>query len=173
MSNYPLITLDFEASSLSETGYPIEVAVVIGDHDGIQAQFSTLIAPRPELRGKANWSEASQAVHGIEFEWLGEGPIHVKWWPRPPAEEDSQHYNGARVGRLETTASLHLIAASGMLDWLFRPYAHRPPNKKLLAFRQAINTSQSTSTSERVSHTDIPYPPLKLKPSWVWPLFDR
>lgn len=70
MRNYPLITLDFEASSLSETGYPIEVAVVLGDRDGIQAQFSTLIAPRPEWRGRANWSEASQAVHGIEFEWL-------------------------------------------------------------------------------------------------------
>lgn len=69
----------------------------------------------------------------------GEGPIHAKWWPRPPAEESSQSYNGAQVGRLETTASLHLSAASGMLDWLFLPYAHRPSNKKLLAFRQAMS----------------------------------
>lgn len=73
------------------------------------------------------------------FDGGGEGPIHAKWWPRPPAGEGSQNYNGARVGRLETTASLHLSAASGMLDWLFLPYAHHPSNKKLLAFRQAMS----------------------------------
>lgn len=67
-----IITLDFEASSLAETGYPIEVAVVIGDRHGSHMQFSTLIAPRPEWRGRAHWSEASQAIHGIAFEWLSD-----------------------------------------------------------------------------------------------------
>lgn len=72
MSQASIVTLDFEASSFTETGYPIEVAVVIGDRHGIHAQFSTLIAPRPEWKGRASWSEASQAIHGIEFECLSD-----------------------------------------------------------------------------------------------------
>jgi len=69
----------------------------------------------------------------------GEGTIHAKWWPRPPVYEGGPNNNGALVGRLDTTASLHLSASSGMLDWLFLPYAHRPSNKKLFAFRQAMS----------------------------------
>jgi len=50
--------LDFEASSLSDQSYPIEVAWVFEDG---RAE-AHMIAPGP---GWIDWSEASEAIHGI------------------------------------------------------------------------------------------------------------
>jgi Metallo-beta-lactamase superfamily len=74
----------------------------------------------------------------------GEGPIRAKW-SHPaqdysaPAGDSLSRSKGPMVQRFETTASLHLSAASGMLDWLLLPYAHRPSEAQLLAFRKAMH----------------------------------
>lgn len=71
--NPPIAALDFEASSLEETGFPIEVAFALGDRTGVTAQFSTLIKPRPHWKGAKAWSGASQRIHGISSSELEGG----------------------------------------------------------------------------------------------------
>lgn len=62
--------LDFEASSLSEDSYPIEVAWVFEDGTG----ESYLIRPAP---GWTDWRATAEAIHGIERERLfSEGTPH-------------------------------------------------------------------------------------------------
>lgn len=73
MINPCTATLDFEASSLDETGYPIEVAFVVGSAGDIVMQFSALIRSRPHWRGKHAWSETSQRIHGIPIKALQAG----------------------------------------------------------------------------------------------------
>jgi hypothetical protein len=55
--------LDFEASSLSDRSYPIEVAWVIEDG----RSEAHLIAPAPTWD---DWGEAAEAIHGISRETL-------------------------------------------------------------------------------------------------------
>ena len=52
------VFLDFEASSLSDRSYPIEIAWVFQDG----RSESHLIAPAP---GWVDWDEAAEAIHGI------------------------------------------------------------------------------------------------------------
>jgi hypothetical protein len=73
MSDRIIATLDFEANSLDETGYPIEVAFVVGTPAGITGRFSTLIKPRPQWKGPTAWSQTSQAAHGITRDDLDDG----------------------------------------------------------------------------------------------------
>lgn len=77
------------------------------------------------------------------FDGGGEGKITAEWY----APEATAHVATGRdtsatampfVQRLQTTAPLLLSAPSGMIDWLFLPYAHRPSDAKLLAFRKAM-----------------------------------
>ena len=72
-----------------------------------------------------------------------EGPIRTKWWhhdqePSASSVNGTARSKGPAVQKLETGASLHLLPASGALDWLLLPYAHRPSDAKLLAFRKAL-----------------------------------
>lgn len=73
----------------------------------------------------------------------GEGPIKAKW-SHPDLEDAQSSVNrsgrgkGPAVQRLNTEASLHLSAANGMLDWLLLPYAHRPSDVRLQAFRKSM-----------------------------------
>ena len=73
MPGKTIVTLDLEASSLDETGYPIEVACVLGNPSGITGQFSTFIRPRSSWRAAQHWSPASAAIHGIAFDRLSDG----------------------------------------------------------------------------------------------------
>lgn len=59
--------LDFEASSLGRTGYPIEVAVVDCATGGCSAW---LIRPTDEWLRDGFWSDESAAVHRISFQDL-------------------------------------------------------------------------------------------------------
>ena len=68
-----LATLDFEASSLGEDGYPIEVGCVIEIGSKPSIQFSSLIKPRREWAAGKGWNEASAAIHGITREDLAHG----------------------------------------------------------------------------------------------------
>ena len=64
---WPLFTIDFEASSLDIGTYPIEVGVCrwLSPESQIEG-WSTLIRPLPEWEANGSWSPASQAVHGIQ-----------------------------------------------------------------------------------------------------------
>src|SRR3569623_3275924 len=65
-----LAFLDFEASSLADRSYPIEVGWVFADGAG----ESHLIRPAPEW---TDWSEEAQAIHGIDrAELLAKGTSH-------------------------------------------------------------------------------------------------
>jgi len=69
--------LDFEASSLNATGYPIEVGIAEVE-SGLTLAW--LIQPTPEWHDVGIWDDASQAVHGIAREELkssGMAPARV------------------------------------------------------------------------------------------------
>lgn len=64
------VFLDFEASSLSDEGYPVEVAWVFQDG----RSESHLIRPAPEW---VDWDDAAEAIHGLSREKLtDEGEAH-------------------------------------------------------------------------------------------------
>ena len=62
----PILFLDFEASSLSEESWPIEIGAASIVHGNVRV-WSTLIAPRRDWP-LDDWREASARVHGIPFE---------------------------------------------------------------------------------------------------------
>lgn len=66
------VFLDFEASSLADRSYPIEVGWVFEDG----ASEAHLIRPAPEW---TDWSLAAQAIHGIErAELVANGDRHTE-----------------------------------------------------------------------------------------------
>ena len=71
---WPLVTIDFEASSLDEGTYPIEVGVCrwTSPHATIEG-WSTLIAPVAAWREHGSWWPSSQDIHGIRREELDGG----------------------------------------------------------------------------------------------------
>lgn len=84
-----IATLDFEASSLCDHGFPIEVACVIGCDDKVIVQFSTLIRPRANWNFRKGWSATSQLIHGIEANELEKGL---------PADRVSELLNALLIG---------------------------------------------------------------------------
>lgn len=71
---WPIITIDFEASSLDDGTYPIEVGVCRWSAPDRPIEgWSTLIVPIPAWRDHGSWSPASQEVHGIRREELDTG----------------------------------------------------------------------------------------------------
>lgn len=65
-------TLDFEASSLSPHGWPIEIGLSWIEHGSLQT-WSSLICPDPAW-DPADWSPQSAAVHGIPMTDLETAP---------------------------------------------------------------------------------------------------
>jgi len=63
---WPLTVIDFEASSLDQDGYPIEVGLALwpGPDDAIFG-WSTLIQPAGDWSRHGHWSLKSAKVHGI------------------------------------------------------------------------------------------------------------
>lgn len=70
-NGWPLIAIDFEASSLGSASYPIEVGVAVwrGHHRVIEG-WSTLIRPTATWAQHGHWSAKSEAVHGISRDQL-------------------------------------------------------------------------------------------------------
>ena len=73
----------------------------------------------------------------------GEGEIKAQWSPSRkavPAIKGTKETikAGPSILRLETSACLRLGAGAGFLNWILVPYAHRPSDRMLLAFRQAM-----------------------------------
>ena len=63
---WPLLTIDFEASSLDEGTYPIEVGVCRWTSPDRPIEgWSTLIDPIPAWRDHGSWSPAAESIHGI------------------------------------------------------------------------------------------------------------
>ena len=63
---FPLVLLDFEASSLSPNSYPIEVGLAIAhSFDKPLSVWSTLIQPERAWVRQGDWDPASAKVHGI------------------------------------------------------------------------------------------------------------
>ncbi|HDZ83574.1 MAG TPA: hypothetical protein ENH56_20385 [Roseobacter sp.] len=65
-------TLDFEASSLSEESWPIEIGLSWLEAGEVQT-WSTLIRPAHDW-DISDWAPQSAAVHGIAFEELKDAP---------------------------------------------------------------------------------------------------
>ncbi len=63
---WPLVAIDFEASSLDLRGYPIEVGLALWPApDQPIFGWSTLIRPGEDWTRNGHWSPASAKVHGI------------------------------------------------------------------------------------------------------------
>ena len=101
-----LFFLDFEASSLSEASFPIEVGWCGEDGQG----ESHLICPPPHWPVPGSWDPASEAVHGIALDTLmreGE-PVDVvarRVWEALGSEHDvvacdAPIYDGRWLARL-------------------------------------------------------------------------
>ena len=69
-------TLDFEASSLSPHGWPVEIGLSWIEHGSVQT-WSSLIRPAPTW-DLADWSLQSAAVHGIPMTDLESAPLATK-----------------------------------------------------------------------------------------------
>lgn len=73
---WPLWVIDFEASSLSENSYPIEVGIACWPTPSAGVSwFSTLIQPDSKW---TEWSTESEAVHGINRDALGKSGSPVE-----------------------------------------------------------------------------------------------
>jgi hypothetical protein len=77
---FPLIIIDFEASSLNMESYPIEVGMAVAMNlSGSVGVWSSLIIPDPEWVQGGDWEPASQQIHGIARESLAGGshPVEI------------------------------------------------------------------------------------------------
>ena len=73
--SWPVVVIDFEASSLEQDSYPIEVALALwsGPSEPVLG-WSTLIRPAWDWTRNGHWSPASAKVHGIRGrDLLGQG----------------------------------------------------------------------------------------------------
>jgi hypothetical protein len=73
---------------------------------------------------------------------VGEGPIRGKWQGGgQSADKSVLHHEsgeGPAVQYLSTDAHLILVAGSSVINWILAPYAHRPSDRRMLAFRRAM-----------------------------------
>lgn len=71
---WPIVTLDFEASSLGGDSYPIEVGIARWEGPGHRASsWSRLIRPTAKWEARSSWNPASQAIHRIDRSRLADG----------------------------------------------------------------------------------------------------
>lgn len=121
--------IDFEASSLDENSYPIEVGLAIV-RKGMLSSWSSLICPTTEWRSRDAWSRSSERVHRISREMLADGPS--------PAEVAS--------ALVQQTAGLNILHCDGdqydqhWLDELVRA-ACVVPNFRLAEVTLLVKTS--------------------------------
>ncbi len=71
----PLAVIDYEASSLEDDSYPIEVGIAVWlDVAHPIVVWSSLIRPEREWRLYGHWSRRSQKAHGIRSDDLSTAP---------------------------------------------------------------------------------------------------
>lgn len=157
---WPLHVIDFEASSLEPSGYPIEVglATCTGAERPVQV-WSSLIIPTPDWSAHGHWSVASAKIHGLRGRDLAAGlsPLQVAtalnaaigmngiaWCDGGPydAQWAQKLYRAAGIAPVFVLADWHRLiltlgkrAASRATAWLDRtPAVHRagPDAEQLL-----------------------------------------
>ena len=96
--------IDFEASSLEDNSYPIEVGLVIVHGLRIVASWSSLIRPTAEWKRRDAWSRRSERVHGISRDALADAP--------PPS-----HVLAELIVRAEGFRLLHCDGGDYDLRW--------------------------------------------------------
>ena len=132
--NFPLIVLDFEASSLSDDSYPIEVGVaLVLNSDGPIRVWSSLIQPCREWTSRHDWDPAAERVHHIPASLLATGQtpsevakaLNAIIGPVGHAYCDGGHYDGfwLKAARIEPTFALWDLARLFLLNrTLFRRF---------------------------------------------------
>jgi hypothetical protein len=112
---YPLILLDFEASSLSDSSFPIEVGVAVAPTaQGPIHVWSSLIKPDRNWTASDDWDPAAEAVHHIPWADLvqGQSPRDVALalnsiiGPVGHAYCDGGYYDGMWMERLFKAAKI-------------------------------------------------------------------
>ncbi|SIS60318.1 Exonuclease [Roseivivax lentus] len=100
------VFIDFEASSLDDDSWPIEVGIAWLNDNGKVIVHSKLIKPKPEWPESA-WSDKSAAVHGIARNELDdtEPAEHVARWlahtvRHRPLISDAPKFDGMWLRRL-------------------------------------------------------------------------
>jgi DNA polymerase-3 subunit epsilon len=126
--NFPLIVLDFEASSLSDDSYPIEVGVALAfNSDGPIRVWSSLIQPCREWTSRHDWDPAAERVHHIPASLLATGQtpsevakaLNAIIGPVRHAYCDGGHYDGFWLERLFKAARIEPAFALWDLARLF------------------------------------------------------
>ncbi len=63
---FPLVVIDFEATALTLTGYPIEVGIAKAASPGAEIEvWSSIIAPEPHWDIDRQWDPDAERIHGI------------------------------------------------------------------------------------------------------------
>lgn len=72
---WPFVILDFEASALDQSSYPIEVGVALWENSQSNIiSWSSLIEPTSDWVRNGIWFEQSQKIHGIAPQDLRDAP---------------------------------------------------------------------------------------------------
>jgi hypothetical protein len=125
---FPLILLDFEASSLSDDSYPIEVGVALAlNSDGPIRVWSSLIQPGRDWTLRQDWDPAAEKVHHIPAALLATGQtasevakaLNAIIGPVGHAYCDGGHYDGFWLERLLKAARIEPAFALWDLARLF------------------------------------------------------
>jgi len=112
---FPLIILDFEASSLSTESYPIEVGVAVAARpDAPISVWSNLIRPDRAWLANGDWDPAAQKVHNISAASLSGGlsahevalSLNQMLGPVGHAYCDGGHYDGFWLEQLYKAAGI-------------------------------------------------------------------
>jgi len=135
------IFLDFEASSLSGTSYPIEVAWA--DHQGRIENHLINAQGYPEDYN--DWSKSAEGVHGLSRQYLikhGEDPLFVAQRMNSALNEahvftTAPDYDGFWCRRLFSAVNLELTFKFGDIETVL---------KKILPIEYWISDNKSGST---------------------------
>jgi DNA polymerase III subunit epsilon len=145
----PILFLDFEASSLTASSWPIEIGWSIVREGGI-VTTSSLIRPRPTW---SDWCEASAAIHKIRREELDAAPeadvvaARTDFFRSYLVVSDNPAWEQRWLDRLREgrphipVEDLHVVAAERLgppaLDWMYeRLERRRPPHRAGLDSRR-------------------------------------
>ena len=173
---WPIATIDFEASSLSRTSYPIEVGVCIwADPEGPIQGWSTLIRPTPEWAEHGDWNKVSAGIHRIPREalegglspaatveklnailalaagvgWCDGGAWDVYWGRTLAKASDAKPT--FKIGHIDMmTSKLDQLSMMRMLRWLDRsPPRHRARDdaeRLMKALARGLQLEHGTAT---------------------------
>jgi hypothetical protein len=112
---FPLVLIDFEASSLSTESFPIEVGVAIATQPDAQIDiWSSLIKPDKAWLAGGDWDPAAQKVHNVPAASLKDGlsanevALHLNLLLGPVGHAycDGGHYDGFWLKRLFKAAAI-------------------------------------------------------------------